>query len=60
MCVQKILKAAKMGTARIMPTIPHIQPQKVSENRMMTGFKVRERPITHGVMRLPSKVPKAR
>src|SRR5438552_9146796 len=45
MCAQKILKAAKIGTAKIMPTIPHIQPQKVSERRMMTGFKVRERPI---------------
>ena len=54
MCAQKILKAAKIGTARMMPTIPHIQPQKVSESRMMTGFKVRERPITHGVMKLPS------
>src|SRR5437762_13902955 len=51
MCAQKILKAARIGTAKMMPTIPHIQPQNVSESRMMTGFKVRERPITHGVMK---------
>lgn len=60
MCAHKILKAAKIGTARMMPTIPHIQPQKVSDRRMMTGFKVRERPITHGVMKLPSITPKVR
>ena len=60
MCAQKILKAARIGTAKMMPTTPHIQPQKVSESRMITGFKVRERPMTHGVMKLPSSVPKAR
>jgi len=27
-----------LGTARMMPTIPHIHPQNVSESRMMTGF----------------------
>jgi hypothetical protein len=58
MCPQKILKAVRIGTAKMMPTIPHIQPQKVSESKMMTGFKVRARPITHGVMKLPSNVPK--
>jgi hypothetical protein len=60
MCAQKILKAAKIGTARMMPTIPHIQPQKVSESRIITGFKVRERPMTHGVMKLPSNTPNPR
>ena len=60
MCAQKILKAARIGTAKMMPTIPHIQPQKVSESKIMTGFKVRERPIIQGVIKLPSNVPKAR
>jgi hypothetical protein len=27
---------------------------------MITGFKVRERPIIHGVIKLPSKIPKER
>src|SRR4029434_10601549 len=60
MCAQKILKAAKIGTAKLMPTITHIQPQKVSESRMITGFRVRERPIIHGVMKLPSNTPNER
>jgi hypothetical protein len=59
MWAQRILKAARIGTAKMMPTIPHIQPQKVSEIRMITGFKVRERPIIHGVIKLPCNVPKA-
>src|SRR5438477_3136500 len=55
-CVQKILKAARMGTARMTPTMPHIQPQKVSERRTRTGLRVSDRPITKGVMKFPSRV----
>ncbi len=40
--------------------LPHIHPQKVSDSRMSTGFRVRERPITQGVTRLPSRVPRRR
>src|SRR5436305_12688130 len=57
---QKILKAARIGTARITPAISHIQPQKVSERRIITGFKLRERTITQGVTKLPSRMPKKR
>src|SRR5207248_3441839 len=57
---QKILKAARIGTARITPAIPHIQPQKMSERRIITGFKLRERPITQGVTKLPSRMPNKR
>ena len=51
----KILNAARIGTARMTPTIPHIQPQKVSESSTSTGLSVSERPITKGVMKFPSK-----
>ena len=58
--LQKILKAARIGTARITPTMPHIQPQKVSERRTRTGLSVSERPITIGVMKFPSRVARTR
>src|SRR5438876_463732 len=57
---KKVVYVTRIGTAKITPTIPHIQPQNVSEIRMITGFKVRDRPITHGVMKFPSSAPQAR
>src|SRR6478735_4553849 len=58
--LQKILKAARIGTAMITPTIPHIQPQNVSERRTRTGLSVSERPITIGEMKFPSSVARTR
>ena len=45
MCAQKILKAARMGTARMTPAIPHIHPQNTSD-KAHDGIE-RERPAHH-------------
>ena len=57
---QKILKAARIGTANITPGMPQSQRQKVNESRTRAGFSVSDRPIIQGVMKFPSKTAKAR
>ena len=36
--------------------MPHIQPQKASAIRMITGFSVSDRPSTIGVTKFPSRI----
>ena len=57
---QKILNVATIGTAKIIPEIPHIQPQKASATRITTGFKVSDLPRTKGVMKFPSRIARSR
>lgn len=50
---QKILKIARIGTARSAPAIPHIQPQKMRPRKITTGLSNNRRPTTAGVTKFP-------
>ena len=52
-CEKIIFNAEVIGTASIIPTIPHIHPQKINEIRMKIGDRFRFLPVILGSMILP-------
>ena len=53
MLLQTIFMMAAMGTARIIPGIPHNQPQKKRKNRTTRGLNPNPLPISCGSTKLP-------
>lgn len=47
MLKQTILMTARMGTARIIPGMPHSQPQKTWEKKTMSGLRPSPCPNTY-------------
>ncbi len=50
---KKIFNADVKGTANIIPTIPHIYPQKINEIKIIMGDKLRLFPVIFGSIAFP-------
>ena len=58
--LKMIFRVARMGTARKIPGIPHTQPQKRIEIKTTVGFIESLVLMIAGVMKLPSRITRAR
>jgi len=50
---KNIFRAEVRGTANIMPTMPHMYPQKINDIKMTMGERLRLLPVIRGSMALP-------
>ena len=53
MCLKNIFNADVIGTARIIPTIPHIQPHKINDINITSGEIFKFLPVILGSITFP-------